>query len=159
MGLRCQIPFYRFKGWFFKWTFLGIFWIIFQIKKLNLTVVSLNGWLITSLKERSKLTKCYYKISQKKNDDKKLLKKSSDWTKECLEVSINYNVNMTIKLQDSKSLAKQYWAILSWLLYNNIISARPSLQVNGKFVPNFCEKENLFINYSWINMYTNKKFN
>ena len=152
MGLRCQIPFYRFKGWFFKWTFLGIFWIIFQIKKLNLTVVSLNGWLITSLKERSKLTKCYYKISQKKNDDKKLLKKSSDWTKECLEVSINYNVNMTIKLQDSKSLAKQYWAILSWLLYNNIISARPSLQVNGKFVPNFCEKENLFINYSWINM-------
>ena len=34
-----------------------------------------------SLKERSTLTKCYYKNSQKKSDYEKLLEKSSDSTK------------------------------------------------------------------------------
>ena len=51
-----------------------------------------------SLKERSKLTKCYYKNDQKKSDYEKLLEKSSDCTKEILEAKSNYFLKMTVKL-------------------------------------------------------------
>ena len=70
-----------------------------------------------SLKERSKLTKCYYKNGQKKRDFEKLLEKSSDYTKEILEAKNNYILKMTTKLQNSKTAAKTYWAVLSRLLY------------------------------------------
>ena len=60
-----------------------------------------------SLKERSKLTKCYYKNSQKKNDYEKLIEKSSDCTKEILEAKNFYFLKMTTKLQDQKTAAKR----------------------------------------------------
>ena len=53
---------------------------------------------------------------------------------------------MTTKLQDPKTAAKTYWAILSRLIYNKKIPAIPSLLVKGKFVSDFCEKTNLFNN-------------
>ena len=54
---------------------------------------------------------------------------------------------MTIKLQDPKTAAKMYWAILSRLHYKKKIPAVPPLFVNGKFVSDFCEKANLFNNF------------
>ena len=54
---------------------------------------------------------------------------------------------MTTKLQDPKTAAKTYWAILSRLLYNKRIPSIPPLFVNGKFVSDFCEKANLFNNF------------
>ena len=100
-----------------------------------------------SLKERSKLTKCYYKNGQKKSDYEKLLEKCSDCTKEILEAKNNYTLKMTTKLQDPKTAAKTYWAILSRLLYKKKIRAIPPLFVNGKFVSDFWEKRNLFNNF------------
>ena len=44
---------------------------------------------------------------------------------------------MTTKLQDPKTAAKTYKAILSRLLYNKKIQEIPPLLVNGKFVSNF----------------------
>ena len=70
-----------------------------------------------SLKERSKLTRCYYKNGQRKSDYEKLLEKFSDCTKEILEAKNNYILKMTTKLQDRKTAAKTYWAILRGLIY------------------------------------------
>ena len=66
-----------------------------------------------SLKECSKLTKCYYINGKKKRDYEKLLENSSDCTKETLEAKNNYILKMTTKFQDSRTVAKTYWAILS----------------------------------------------
>ena len=66
-----------------------------------------------SLKERSKLTKSY-KNGQDKKDYEKLLEKSS---KEILEAKRNYIFKMATKLQDRKTAAKTYWAILRGLIY------------------------------------------
>ena len=66
-----------------------------------------------SLKERSKLTKSY-KNGQDKKDYEKLLEKSS---KEILEAKRNYILKMATKLQDRKTAAKTYWAILRGLIY------------------------------------------
>ena len=99
-----------------------------------------------SLKERSKLTKCYYRNGQKKSDYEKLLEKSSDCTKEILEAKNSYILKMTTKLQDPET-AKTYWNILSRLLCMKKIPAMPPLLVNGKFVSDFCGKANLFNNF------------
>ena len=66
-----------------------------------------------SLKERSKLTKSY-KNGQDKKDYEKLLENSS---KEILEAKRNYILKMATKLQDRKTAAKTYWAILRGLIY------------------------------------------
>ena len=69
-------------------------------------------WMINSikrsLKERSKLIKCYYKNGQKKGDYEKLLEKSSDCTKEILKAKNNYNLKMTIKLLDLNTVANTH---------------------------------------------------
>ena len=54
---------------------------------------------------------------------------------------------MTTKLQDPKTAAKTYWAILSRLLYKKKIRAIPSLFVNGKFVSDFGRKDIFLINF------------
>ena len=51
---------------------------------------------------------------------------------------------MSTKLQDSKTAAKTYWAILSRPLCNKKIPLIPLLLVNDKFVSDFCEKANIF---------------
>ena len=53
---------------------------------------------------------------------------------------------MTDKIQNPSTAPKRYWAILSRLLYKKKIPAIPPLLVDGKFVSNFCEKENLVNN-------------
>ena len=52
------------------------------------------------------------------SDHDKLLEKSSDCTKEILEVKKNYILKITAKLQDPKTAAKMYWAVLIRLLHN-----------------------------------------
>ena len=53
---------------------------------------------------------------------------------------------MTTKLQDPKTTAKTYWAILGRLLYSKKIPSIPPFLVNGKFFSDFCEISNLFNN-------------
>ena len=52
---------------------------------------------------------------------------------------------MITKLPDTKTAAT-YFAFLGSLLYKRNIPAIIPLFVNGKFVSDFCEKENLFDN-------------
>ena len=70
-----------------------------------------------SLKQRSKLTKTYYKNGQQKIDYDKVLEKSANCTKKITQAKNDYINKMTGKLQNLSTLPKMYWAILSRLLY------------------------------------------
>ena len=76
-----------------------------------------------SLKERSKLSKCYYKNGQKMSDNEKFIEKSFNFTKEILQAKINYILQITTNFQDPKTAAKTYWAILNGLIYNKKVPA------------------------------------
>ena len=70
-----------------------------------------------SLKERSKLTKTYYKNGQQKIVYDKVSEKSADCTKKITQVKNDYINKMTDKPQNPSTAPKTYWAILSRLLY------------------------------------------
>ena len=101
----------------------------------------------SSLKQRSKLTKIYYKNSLRKSDHIKVLEKSTERTKKILEGKKNYILKMTTKLEYSNAAPKTYWAILNRLLYNKKIPAIPPLFVDGSFISDYCKKANLFNNF------------
>ena len=100
-----------------------------------------------SLKQRSKLTKIYYKNGQKNSDHIKVLEKSEECTSLISEAKKNYILKMTSKLEDSNTASKTYWSILNRFLYNKKIPAIPPLLVDGNFISDFCEKANLFNNF------------
>ena len=66
----------------------------------------MNGNIKKSLKERSKLTKMFYKNGQKSTDKDKVLAKSAECTKNILEAKNNYILKMTKKLEDSNTAPK-----------------------------------------------------
>ena len=70
-----------------------------------------------SLKERCKLTECFYINGQRKIDHDKVLEKSEECTKQILEAKKNYILKMTKKLADSNTSPKTYWTIINCLLY------------------------------------------
>ena len=84
-----------------------------------------------SLKERSELTKTYYKNSQQKNDYDKVLEKSADCTKKITQAKNDHINKMTDKLQNPSNAPKTYWAILSCLLYKKIPAIPPLLLADG----------------------------
>ena len=61
-----------------------------------------------SLKERSKLTKTYYKNGQQKIDYDKVLEKSADCTKKITQAKNDYINKMTDKLQNPSTAPKTY---------------------------------------------------
>ena len=114
MGKNSWIPFWRSKADLLNQTLLNNFRNYIPNKKIKCDYRQppwITNSIKRSLKERSKLTKCYYKNGQKKSGYEKLLEKFSDCTKEILEAKNNYFHKMTTKLQDPKTAAKTYWAI------------------------------------------------
>ena len=100
-----------------------------------------------SLKQRSKLTKYFYKIGQSNIDHIKVLQKSEECTNLISEAKKNYILKMTSKREDSNTAPKTYWSILNRFLYNKKIPAIPPLLVDGTFISDFCVKANLFNNF------------
>ena len=100
-----------------------------------------------SLKQRSTLTKYFYKNGQRNSDHIKVLQKSEECTNLISEAKKNYILKMTSKLEDSNTAPKRYWSILNRFLYNKKIPAIPPLLVDGTFIPDFCEKANPFNNF------------
>ena len=94
-------------------------------------------------KERSKLTKYFYRNGQRKSDRDKMLEKSAECTREILEAKRAYILKMTNKLEDAFSASETYWTIINHLLYNKKIPAIPPLLVDGNLVSDF----NLFNNF------------
>ena len=99
-----------------------------------------------SLKQRSKLTKMYYKNSPKNSHHIKVVEISEECTSLISEAKNNFILKMTSKLEDSNTASKTYWSILNRFLYNKKIPAIPPLLVDGTFISDFCEKANLFNN-------------
>ena len=104
----------------------------------------INDNIKRCLKERSKLTKFFYKNGQKREDKEKLEAKAAYCTEQIMKAKNDYTQRMTNKLNDPKAAPKTYWSILNRFLYNKKIPVIPPLLVNGKFVLNFCTKANLF---------------
>ena len=100
-----------------------------------------------SLKQRSKLTKYFYKNGQKNSDHIKVLQKSEECINLISEAKKNYILKKTSKLEDSNTAPKTCWSILNRFLYNKKIPAIPPLLVDGTFISDFCEKANLFNNF------------
>ena len=99
------------------------------------------------LKERSKLTKYFYRNGQRESDHCKVLEKSAECTREILEAKRQYILKTTSKLEDAFSTPKTYWTIINHLLYNKKIPVIPPLLVDGNFVSDFNKKANLFNNF------------
>ena len=85
-----------------------------------------------SLKERYKLTKCFYKYSQRKIDHDKVLKKSEECTKQILETKMNYILKMTKTLTDSNTSLKTPCSILNRLPHNKKVPTTQPFLDNGK---------------------------
>ena len=73
------------------------------------------------LKERSKLTKYFYRNSQRISHRDKVLEKSAEFTKDILEAKKQYIIKMTNKLEDAITVPKTHWTIINHLLYNKRI--------------------------------------
>ena len=100
-----------------------------------------------SLKQRSILTKIFYKNGQRNSDHIKVSEKSEECTSLITEAKKNCFLKMTSKLKYSNTAPKTYWSILNRFLYNKKIPAIPPVLVDGNFVSDFCEKANLFYNF------------
>ena len=98
-------------------------------------------------KERSKLTKYFYRNGQRESDRDKVLEKSAECTREILEAKRQYILKMTCKREDAFSAPKTYWTIINHLFYNKKIPAIPPLLFDGNFASNFNKKANLFNNF------------
>ena len=100
-----------------------------------------------TLKQRSKLTKMFYKNGQRNSDHIKSLEKSEECTSLISEAKENYILKKTSKLEDLNTASKSYWSILNRFLYNKKTPAIAPLFVYRNFISDFCEKENLFNNF------------
>ena len=98
----------------------------------------INDNIKRPLKQRSKLTKIYYKNGLRKSDHIKVLEKPTECTKKIVKAKKNYILKMTTKLEHSNAAPKTYWAILNHFLYN--------IFVDSSFISDYCKKANLFNN-------------
>ena len=71
-----------------------------------------------SLKQRSKLTKIFYKNGQKNSDYIKVLEKSEECTSLIAEAKKNNILKMTYNLEDSNTASETYCPILNRFHYN-----------------------------------------
>ena len=98
----------------------------------------------SKLKERSYLTKTYYKYGKRKPDFEKLIVK----TNECVEIistaKDKYFIQICEKLNDPITAPKIYWKIINRFLSNKKIPAIPPLLVNGEIFSNFSQKASIF---------------
>ena len=106
----------------------------------------INDSIKSSSRQRSKLTKIFYKNGLRKSDHIKVLEKSTECTWKILEAKRNYIYKMTTKLENSNTAPKTHWTILNRLLYNKKIPVIPPLLAEGSFISDFCKRENLFNN-------------
>ena len=99
------------------------------------------------LKERSKLTKYFYRNGQREIDLDKLFEKSAECTTEIHETKKQYILKMTSKLEDAFTALKTYWNIVNHLLFNKKIHVILPFLVYQNFVSQFNKKADLFNNF------------
>ena len=93
----------------------------------------MNPKIISSLRNRSKLTKRYYSnpIEENKN---LLTAKSKACSKMIVDAKERYTNKLSKKLDDAPTMPKAYWSILNTFLNNKKIPNISPLNVNGKII-------------------------
>ena len=98
----------------------------------------------SQLKERSYLTKTYYKYGKTKSDFEKLIVKTNEFKKIISAAEDKYIIQMCEKRNDLITAPKTYWKIINRFLNNKKIPAIPPLLVNGEIISNFSQKASIF---------------
>ena len=97
------------------------------------------------MKEKTKLTKFYYKNGQKKKEDQeKSEAKAAYCTEQILKTKNNCILSVINNLDNPNTAPKTYWSKLNRSLCSNKIPTVSPLLINSNFVAHFSTKDNLF---------------
>ena len=96
------------------------------------------------LREKSKMTKKYYKYGKMKSHLDELQEKTDECMALILDAKEKYVRCISNKLNAPLAALKTYWSILNRFLNNRKIPEIPPLLVNGDIITNFSEKADLF---------------
>ena len=92
------------------------------------------------LRERSQMTKNYYKYGKMKSHLDELQEKIDECTALILDPKERYVRCMSNNLNDPLAAPKMYWSILNRFVNNRKILVTPHLLVNGNIVTNISKK-------------------
>ena len=106
----------------------------------------------SQIKERSYLTKTYYKYGKRKSDIEKLIVKTNECEEIVSATKDKYIIQICEKLNDPITAPKTYWKIINRFLNNKKIPAIPPLLVNGEIIQNFLKKHLFLINVLRLNV-------
>ena len=106
----------------------------------------------SQIKERSYLTKTYYKYGKRKSDIEKLSVKTNECEEIVSAAKDKYIIQICEKLNDPIAAPKTYWKIINRFLNNKKIPAIPPLLVNGEIIQNFLKKHLFLINVLRLNV-------
>ena len=106
----------------------------------------------SQIKERSYLTKTYYKYGNRKSDIEKLIVKTNECEEIVSAAKDKYIIQICEKLNDPITAPKTYWKIINRFLNNKKIPAIPPLLVNGEIIQNFLKKHLFLINVLRLNV-------
>ena len=106
----------------------------------------------SQIKERSYLTKTYYKYDKRKSDIEKLIVKTNECEEIVSAAKDKYIIQICEKLNDPITAPKTYWKIINRFLNNKKIPAIPPLLVNGEIIQNFLKKHLFLINVLRLNV-------
>ena len=106
----------------------------------------------SQIKERSYLTKTYYKYGKRKSDIEKLIVKTNECEEIVSAAKDKYIIQICEKLNDPITAPKTYWKIINCFLNNKKIPAIPPLLVNGEIIQNFLKKHLFLINVLRLNV-------
>ena len=104
------------------------------------------------LKERSYLTRAYYKYGQRKSDFEKLIVKTNECKEIISDAKAKYIIQLFEKLNDPITVLKTYWKVRNRFLNNKKIPAIPPLLVNGEIISNFSQKHLFLIHFLCLNV-------
>ena len=105
----------------------------------------------SQIKERSYLTKTYYKYGKRKSDIEKLIVKTNECEEIVSAAKDKYIIQICEKLNDPITAPKTYWKIINRFL-NKKIPAIPPLLINGEIIQNFLKKHLFLINVLRLNV-------
>ena len=103
----------------------------------------MNPKIISSLRNRSKLTKTYQSNATEENK-MSFITTLNECSNMIIQAKEKYTNRLSKKLDDPSIILKVYWSILNTFLNTKKILNIPSLDINGKIISNFEKKVKLF---------------
>ena len=103
----------------------------------------MNPKIISSVRNRSKLTKTYQSNATEENK-MSFITTLNECSNMIIQAKEKYTNRLSKKLDDPSIILKVYWSILNTFLNTKKILNIPSLNINGKIISNFEKKVKLF---------------